>query len=88
MPEYLTVTRVSALPPGMGTVVTVKGHELAVFNVEGKFHAMDNRCPHQDYPLGMSPIFDKLGDLYRACLALRPQQRRMPLCAGCARAHV
>jgi nitrite reductase (NADH) small subunit len=60
MPEYLTVARVSALLPGMGTVVTVKGQELAVFNVEGKFHAMDNRCPHRDYPLGMSPIFDNL----------------------------
>ena len=35
MPEYLTVARVSALPPGMGTVVTVKGQELAVFNVQG-----------------------------------------------------
>jgi nitrite reductase/ring-hydroxylating ferredoxin subunit len=58
MPEYLTIARVSALPPGMGRVVTVKGQELAVFNVEGKLHAMDNRCPHQDYPLGMSPIFD------------------------------
>ena len=58
MPEYVTVARVSALPPGMGTVVTVKGQELAVFNVQGTFHAMDNRCPHQDYPLGMSPIFD------------------------------
>ncbi len=58
MPEYLTVAHVSALPPGMGRVVTVKGHELAVFNLEGTFHAMDNRCPHQDYPLGMSPIFD------------------------------
>ena len=60
MPEYLTVARVTALPPGMGRVVTVKGQELAVFNVEGKFHAMDNRCPHQDYPLGMSPIFNNL----------------------------
>jgi nitrite reductase/ring-hydroxylating ferredoxin subunit len=58
MPEYLTVARASALPSGMGTVVTVKGQELAVFNVQGTFHAMDNRCPHQDYPLGMSPIFD------------------------------
>ena len=60
MPEYLTVERVSAVPPGMGRVVTIKGRELAVFNVQGKFHAMDNRCPHQDYPLGMSPIFDNL----------------------------
>jgi nitrite reductase (NADH) small subunit len=58
MPEYLTVARASALLPGMGTVVTVKGLQLAVFNVQGTFHVLDNRCPHQDYPLGMSPIFD------------------------------
>jgi nitrite reductase/ring-hydroxylating ferredoxin subunit len=58
MSEYLTVARVSVVPPGMGTVVTVKGRELAIFNVQGRFYALDNRCPHQDYPLGMSPIFD------------------------------
>jgi nitrite reductase/ring-hydroxylating ferredoxin subunit len=43
----------------MGTVVTVKGQQLAVFNVAGTFHALDNQCPHQDYPLGMSPMFDR-----------------------------
>ena len=60
MPEYRTVARVSAVPSGMGTVVTVKGQEIAIFNVQGQFYALDNRCPHQDYPLGMSPIFDNL----------------------------
>jgi nitrite reductase (NADH) small subunit len=60
MQEYVTVTRASALPPGLGTVVTVKGREIAVFNIQGKFIALDNRCPHQDYPLGMSPVFDNL----------------------------
>jgi nitrite reductase/ring-hydroxylating ferredoxin subunit len=44
----------------MGTVVTVNGQEIAIFNVQGKFYALDNRCPHQDYPLGVSPIFDNL----------------------------
>jgi nitrite reductase/ring-hydroxylating ferredoxin subunit len=60
MPDYITVARASAVPPGRGTVVTVKGQDIAVFNVQGKFYALDNRCPHQDYPLGMSPIFDNL----------------------------
>jgi nitrite reductase/ring-hydroxylating ferredoxin subunit len=60
MPNYVTVARASAIPPGMGTVVTVKGQEIAVFNVQGKFYALDNRCPHQDYPLGRSPVFDNL----------------------------
>jgi nitrite reductase/ring-hydroxylating ferredoxin subunit len=50
MPDYRTVARVSAVPSGMGTVVTVKGQDIAIFN----------RCPHHDYPLGMSPIFDNL----------------------------
>jgi nitrite reductase (NADH) small subunit len=60
MPEYVTVARTSAIPAGMGTIVTVKGQEIAVFNVRGEFYALDNRCPHQDYPLGMSPVFDNL----------------------------
>jgi nitrite reductase/ring-hydroxylating ferredoxin subunit len=60
MPEYATVARASAVSAGMGTVVTVKGRQIAVFNLQGKFYALDNRCPHQDYPLGMSPIFNNL----------------------------
>ena len=60
MPDYRTVARVSAVPSGKGTVVTVKGQEIAIFNRQGKFYALDNRCPHQDYPLGMSPTFDNL----------------------------
>jgi len=60
MPGYVTVARTSAVQPGMGTVVRVKGQEIAIFNVKGQFYALDNRCPHQDYPLGMSPVFDNL----------------------------
>jgi nitrite reductase/ring-hydroxylating ferredoxin subunit len=60
MPEYVTVARASAVPAGMARVVTVKGQQIAVFNIQGKFYALDNHCPHQDYPLGMSPIFDNV----------------------------
>jgi nitrite reductase/ring-hydroxylating ferredoxin subunit len=58
MTEYATVARASAIPPRTGTVVTVRGQAIALFNVQGTFYALDNRCPHQDYPLGMSPVFD------------------------------
>lgn len=60
MADYVTVARASVIPQGMGTVVTVKGQEIAVFNVQGTFYALDNRCPHQDYPLGRSPVLDNL----------------------------
>jgi nitrite reductase/ring-hydroxylating ferredoxin subunit len=58
MSEYVTVARASAVPSGTGSVTTVKGQDIAVFNIQGKFYALDNRCPHQDYPLGRSPVFD------------------------------
>lgn len=60
MPNYLTVARASAVPPGTATVVTVKGQAIALFNVNGEFYALDNHCPHADFPLGMSPVFDNL----------------------------
>ncbi|MCG2640999.1 MULTISPECIES: Rieske (2Fe-2S) protein [Bradyrhizobium] len=34
------------LPPGARKVVVVDGREIGVFNVEGRFHALLNRCPH------------------------------------------
>ena len=37
---------------GEGRVVDVRGHTLAIFNVDGRYFALDNRCPHRDGPLG------------------------------------
>ncbi|GLR87534.1 Rieske (2Fe-2S) protein [Bradyrhizobium iriomotense] len=34
------------LPPGSRKVVVVDGREIGVFNVEGRLHALLNRCPH------------------------------------------
>lgn len=60
MPEYVTIARVSAVPSGTATVVSVEGQAIALFNVKGEFYALDNRCPHADFSLGMSPMFDNL----------------------------
>jgi nitrite reductase/ring-hydroxylating ferredoxin subunit len=57
MAEYVTVAHASAIPPGTGAVVTVQGRAIALFHIQGRFYALDNRCPHQHYPLGMSPVF-------------------------------
>jgi nitrite reductase/ring-hydroxylating ferredoxin subunit len=34
------------LPPGERAIVQAEGHEVVVFNVEGRCHAVQNRCPH------------------------------------------
>ena len=52
MPTFVPCCAVGDLAPGTGKTVTAGGKELAVFNVEGTFHVMDNECPHRGGPLG------------------------------------
>jgi nitrite reductase/ring-hydroxylating ferredoxin subunit len=48
----LTVARVEDLPEGRGATVELPGgKELALFNVGGEFHAVENFCPHKGAPL-------------------------------------
>ncbi len=52
MSDYVRAIAVADLPPGQAAEVTVGGETLALFNVEGAFHALTNRCPHRGGPLG------------------------------------
>ncbi len=46
MSRYV-VARVADIPPGTRKLVEVKKHPVAVFNINGEFHALFDRCPHQ-----------------------------------------
>ena len=41
------VGRADEIPPGGRKIVRVAGRSIGVFNVDGGFHAIRNRCPHQ-----------------------------------------
>ena len=41
------VARADEIPPGERKLVTVRGREIAVFNVAGDYLAILDRCPHQ-----------------------------------------
>lgn len=57
----VTVGKVEAVPPGRGATVQLKnGTELALFNVGGEFHAIENFCPHKGYPLADSRLYGKI----------------------------
>ncbi|HVW41750.1 MAG TPA: Rieske (2Fe-2S) protein [Amycolatopsis sp.] len=45
------VDRLTDFPAGTRRVVTVDGVEIAVFNVDGAFHALRNSCPHRGAPM-------------------------------------
>ena len=50
-----TLTKVATkadIPTGSGKVVEVGGKQVAVFNCDGTFYAIDNTCKHRGGPLG------------------------------------
>ena len=44
---FVPVAPVAEFAPGTSKTVAVDGREIAVFNVDGTFYAVDNFCPHQ-----------------------------------------
>jgi nitrite reductase (NADH) small subunit len=52
MANYVKVASVSQVAPGSGIVAKVNDKEVAVFNVDGAFYAIDNICKHRGGPLG------------------------------------
>ena len=52
MQDYQRVCRIRDIPPGTSKVFTVRERPIAVFNVEGRFYAIYNVCPHEGGPLG------------------------------------
>ncbi len=52
MAQFVRVASVSEIPPGKGKAVTAGSKKVAIFNVDGKFYAVDNTCLHRGGPLG------------------------------------
>jgi nitrite reductase/ring-hydroxylating ferredoxin subunit len=50
------VADVKEVSPGSGKVVQAAGKTLALFNIAGKFYAIDNRCTHVGGPLGEGKV--------------------------------
>ncbi|MBA2379488.1 MAG: Rieske (2Fe-2S) protein [Blastocatellia bacterium] len=55
--RVVTVGKAESVPPGRGATVKLSdGTEVAVFNIDGTFHAIENFCPHKGYPLADSRL--------------------------------
>jgi nitrite reductase (NADH) small subunit len=51
MEGFEKVAQLEDLAPGRSKKVTVNGRAIALFNVDGKFYAIHNSCPHEGGPL-------------------------------------
>jgi nitrite reductase (NADH) small subunit len=49
--HWIWLTEVGNVPQREGRLVEIGGRQLAVFNLGGRFVAIDNRCPHKGGPL-------------------------------------
>ena len=56
MAEFVRAAGTSEIAPGQAQLVTVKGKEIVLFNVEGAFFALDNACTHEEGPLAEGEV--------------------------------
>lgn len=52
MATLVKAVKVSEIPEGTGKSIDVQGRSIALFNIQGKFYAIDNTCLHMGGPLG------------------------------------
>jgi len=58
MPKWIYFSRTSEIPSGGHKAITINGTPIVLFNLEGEYYAIENRCTHQDFPLSEGQIID------------------------------
>ena len=53
---YLKAVSSTELQPGQGKCVTLEGKKIAVFNVAGRFVAIDDTCTHDEASLAEGTV--------------------------------
>ncbi len=76
MSDFISVARVTDVPSGEGRVVEAGDVPIALFNVDGTFHALDNTCLHRGGPLGDGVCAPTSGPTSRRIL--KPESNTAP----------
>ena len=56
MAAFIKVATTSELAPGQAKKVEVNGKTIALFNLGGSYHAIDNTCTHRGGPLSEGDV--------------------------------
>ena len=51
MADFVKVAKTNEIEPGEVRLVDVQGKRIALFNLDGRFFALDNTCTHRGGPL-------------------------------------
>ena len=53
---FVRVASVGEVPPGAARRVSVAGRTIALFNLDGRFYALADRCPHEGGVLSLGAL--------------------------------
>lgn len=56
MAEFVKIAKASEIEPGHARFIDVHGKQIALFNVDGQYFALDNTCTHKGGPLAEGDI--------------------------------
>lgn len=56
MAEYFALAVAQDIPPGTARAFELQGKRIAVCNIGGVFYAVDDRCTHDNAPLGQGAL--------------------------------
>jgi nitrite reductase (NADH) small subunit/3-phenylpropionate/trans-cinnamate dioxygenase ferredoxin subunit len=56
MSGFVKAIEAAQLAPGQCTEVSIEGKPVALYNVDGRFHATTNTCLHRGGPLGQGML--------------------------------
>jgi 3-phenylpropionate/trans-cinnamate dioxygenase ferredoxin subunit len=57
MPETVMLCKIDELASGEARRFDVSGHRIALVRVEDEFHAIADRCSHEDYSLAEGEVW-------------------------------
>jgi len=64
MGNIIEAARIDELKPGDAKLVEAHGKEIALFNSEGEYYAIDNECTHVGGPLCEGELEQKTGGVF------------------------
>lgn len=56
--RFVKVSRSADIPPNSVRVFQVSDRRIVICNLDGKFYAVDDRCTHDNGPLGEGELID------------------------------
>lgn len=56
MSNWIRIASIEQCPPGHSCELVAGDRIVALYNLDGEFHALDGICPHQGGPLGKGEL--------------------------------